>query len=133
VRLGQVDLISNSGYALRADFPTAGGLQTGAVVELAGVKIGQVEKVTLADYHAQVKLRIHQDISLQEDAKAAIKTKGLIGERYVEIVPGKAPKRLEAGSQIHDTVPPVDINEIISQFIFGSVGQKPSGSEAEAP
>ena len=127
VRLGQVDLLGTSGYVLLADFPTAGGLQNGAVVELAGVKIGRVETVELANYHARVILKIQPGVSLQEDTRAAIKTKGLIGERYVEITPGKAAKRLESGGQIRDTESPVDIQELVAKFIFGNVEQKSSG------
>jgi phospholipid/cholesterol/gamma-HCH transport system substrate-binding protein len=127
LQLGQVDLTGSWGYTVQADFPTAGGLQTGAVVELAGVEIGRVEAVELVNYQARVKLKIRNDIPLREDARAAIKTKGLIGERYVDITPGKAAKQLEAGGQIRDTEPPVDITEIVAQFIFGNVEKKSDG------
>ena len=52
IRLGDVGL-GEWGYKVYADFPTAGGLQSGAVVELAGVEIGRVEAVDLADYQGQ--------------------------------------------------------------------------------
>ncbi|MBI3300508.1 MAG: MCE family protein [Deltaproteobacteria bacterium] len=130
LRLGQVDLTGGWGYTVQADFPTAGGLQTGAVVELAGVKIGRVEGVELANYHARVKLKIQSGVSLHEDARAAIKTKGLIGERYVEITPGRAAGQIAPGGQIRDTEPPVDIQEIITKFIFGNVEQKTSDEDA---
>jgi phospholipid/cholesterol/gamma-HCH transport system substrate-binding protein len=123
LRLGQVDLVGHQGYTVQALFTTAGGLQTGAVVELAGVEIGRVEQVTLDDYQARVKLKIDGNISLSEDTKAAIKSKGLVGERYVEISPGKTGRKLEPGGQIRETESPVDIQELISQFIFGDVDQ----------
>ncbi|MGE0681829.1 MAG: outer membrane lipid asymmetry maintenance protein MlaD [Candidatus Binatia bacterium] len=123
LRLGQVDLIGSQGYTVQATFTTAGGLQTGAVVELAGVEIGRVEQIALDNYQARVKLKIDDNISLGEDTKAAIKSKGLIGERYVEISPGKTGKKLEPGGLIRETESPVDIQELISQFIFGNVNQ----------
>jgi phospholipid/cholesterol/gamma-HCH transport system substrate-binding protein len=123
LRLGQVDLAGDGGYTVQAEFTTAGGLQTGAAIELAGVKIGRVEKVILDHYHARVYLKLQSDIPLSEDAKAAIKTKGLIGERYVEILPGRNPKHLEPSGQIRDTESPVDIQELIAKFIFGNVEQ----------
>jgi len=129
LRLGQVDLARNGGYTLQADFTTAGGLQTGAAVELAGVKIGQVEQVSLDDYRARVHLKLQPGIPLYEDAKAAIKSKGLIGERYVEIAPGKGPKQLAPGEQIRDTESPVDIQELIAKFIFGNVEQNTATKE----
>ena len=129
LRLGQVDLAKNAGYTLQADFTTVGGLQTGAAVELAGVKIGQVEQVSLDDYRARVHLKLQPGILLYGDAKAAIKSKGLIGERYVEIAPGKGPKQLAPGEQIRDTEPPVDIQELIAKFIFGNIEQNTGTKE----
>jgi phospholipid/cholesterol/gamma-HCH transport system substrate-binding protein len=123
LHLGQVNLFGSQGYSVQAVFTTAGGLQTGAVVELAGVEIGRVEQVALDDYQARVKLKIDGNISLSEDTKAAIRSKGLIGERYVEISPGKAGNKLEPGGQIHETESPVDIQELIAKFIFGNVDQ----------
>lgn len=123
LRLGQVSLFGTEGYTVQATFTTAGGLQTGAVVELAGVEIGRVEQIDLADYQAQVRLRISPGVPLSEDAKAAIKSKGLIGERYVEISPGRASHTIAPGGRIRHTESPVDIQELIANFIFGGVGQ----------
>ena len=131
LHLGQVDLASKGGYTIQAAFTTVGGLQTGAAVELAGVQIGRVEKVDLDNFRARVKLKIQDGIPLYEDAKAAIKTKGLIGERYVEISPGRGAKSLEPGGQIRDTESPVDIQELIAKFIFGNVEQNPQTDAAQ--
>ena len=124
LRLGQVDLVGGGGYRVQAKFMTVGGLQTGAAVELAGVAIGRVEQIALdKNYRAQVRLSLRGGISLYEDAKASIKTKGLIGERYVEIAPGRGPKQLKSGGEIRDTESPVDIQELIAKFVFGNVEQ----------
>jgi phospholipid/cholesterol/gamma-HCH transport system substrate-binding protein len=131
LHLGQVDLVGKGGYTIQAAFTTVGGLQTGAAVELAGVQIGRVEKVDLDNFRARVKLKIQDGIPLYEDAKAAIKTKGLIGERYVEISPGRGAKSLEPGGQIRDTESPVDIQELIAKFIFGNVEQNPQTDAAQ--
>jgi phospholipid/cholesterol/gamma-HCH transport system substrate-binding protein len=128
LRLGQIDLGQARGYTLYADFTNAGGLQNGAVVELAGVEIGRVQSVGLEAYQAKVTLRIRNGIMLPADTRATIKTKGLIGERYVEITPGTGNGHLQPGERIAKTESPVDINELISQFIFGTVeGGTPAG------
>jgi len=122
LHLGQMNFGRAQGYTVQAEFSNAGGLQDGAVVELAGVKIGRVATVTLTDmYRARVTLELLPAISLQEDARAAIKSKGLIGERYVEIAPGKASTQLTSGGTIRETEAPVDIQEVITKFIFGNV------------
>jgi phospholipid/cholesterol/gamma-HCH transport system substrate-binding protein len=131
LRLGQVDFVGNQGYTVQAMFTTAGGLQTGAVVELAGVEIGRVEQVALDNYQARVKLKIDGDISLSEGTKATIKSKGLIGERYVEISPGKTGTKLEPGGLIRETESPVDMQELIAKFIFGNVEQ--NGQDNDFP
>jgi len=123
LQLGNFALTGSWGYTVQADFFTAGGLQKGAVIELAGVEIGRVEAVDLADYRARVTLKLRQEISLAEDSRVAIKTKGLIGERYVEITPGKSTTPIKPGGQFHDTESPVDIPELIAKFIFGNVEQ----------
>jgi len=122
LNLGQLGFGQPQGYTVQAEFPNAGGLQDGALVELAGVKIGRVTSVTLTDtYRAHVTLHILPTIALQEDSRAAIKSKGLIGERYVEISPGKETAPLPSGGTIRETEAPVDIQEVITKFIFGNV------------
>jgi len=127
VQMGKVQF-GSTGYIIHADFSTAGGVQEGALVELAGVEIGRVEAVRLADYKARVTLAIDETVSLQEDAQAAIKTKGLIGERYIEITAGSSQTALSSGSTLNSTQDPVDIQELIGEFIFGGIG---SGNQSE--
>ena len=134
LQLGQVGLGSDS-YPVYADFVTAGGLQDGAVIELAGVEIGRVERVRLAEYKARVTLKIRNDIALQEDTQAAIKTKGLIGERYIVITPGYSSDTIAPGGSIDKTLEPVDIQQLIGEFIFGNVGnnQAPDRTTGNGP
>lgn len=130
MQMGKVQFGSN-GYNIYADFSTAGGLQEGALVELAGVEIGRVEAIQLAEYKARVTFTIDGTISLQEDAQAAIKTKGLIGERYVEITPGLSQTTLPSLGKIGNTQDPIDIQELIGEFIFGGIGGRDNSERAE--
>ena len=88
VKLGKVELLGGGGYVITADFSSVGGLKAGSTVEIAGVAVGRVEAITLADYQARVIMRINNGVKLQEDSIASIKTKGLIGEKYITINPG---------------------------------------------
>ncbi|MSQ48438.1 MAG: outer membrane lipid asymmetry maintenance protein MlaD [Deltaproteobacteria bacterium] len=122
LHLGNLGFGQTQGYTVQAEFPNAGGLQDGAPVELAGVEIGRVMGVTLTDtYNARITFRILPTVTLQEDSRAAIKSKGLIGERYVEIFPGKGTTPLVSGGTIRETEAPVDIQEVITKFIFGNI------------
>jgi len=121
VKLGRVDLLGNRGYVVSADFPTVGGLKTGSTIEIAGVEVGRVDRIELRDYQAHVVMVIHPDVKLQEDSIASIKTKGLIGERYVRLSPGGSDKLIPPNGRIREVEPPVDIEELLSKYIFGKV------------
>jgi phospholipid/cholesterol/gamma-HCH transport system substrate-binding protein len=121
VKLGRVSFFGGSGYVVIVDFPSVGGLKEGSAVEIAGVEIGRVESIGLADYQARVRLRIHQGVQLQEDSIASIKTKGLIGEKYVRISPGGSDKIVGPNGKIREVEAPVDLEELISKYIFGKV------------
>jgi phospholipid/cholesterol/gamma-HCH transport system substrate-binding protein len=120
--LGQIGFGKSDEYAVQAEFTNAGGLQDGALVELAGVNVGRVAAVQLTqDYRAHVTIHLKSTVVLKEDATAAIKSAGLIGERYVEILPGTTANQIAPGGYIRNTEPPVDLQEIIQKFIFGNV------------
>lgn len=121
IRLGQVDVFGVRGYTIYADFPTVGGLKSGSAVEIAGVPIGRVESIQLRDYQARVALHIKRGIAVQSDSIASIKTKGLIGEKFVQINPGGSEKTLSPGGRLAEVEAPVDLEELISKFIFGKI------------
>jgi len=121
VNLGRVDVLGRGGYAVFADFPTVGGLKSGATVEIAGVSIGRVQSITLKDYQARVVLRIDEGVQLQDDAIVSIKTKGLIGEKFVQISPGGSDKVVGPGGRMKEVEAPVDLEELISKYVFGKV------------
>jgi phospholipid/cholesterol/gamma-HCH transport system substrate-binding protein len=83
-----------------------------------------VKKIILDDYQARVTMSLPLEVKIQEDAIASIKTKGLIGEKYVEISPGGLDENLKPGGVIRDTQPPIDIEQLISKYVFGSVSNK---------
>jgi phospholipid/cholesterol/gamma-HCH transport system substrate-binding protein len=121
VKLGRVSFFGTGGYDVVADFPSVGGLKNGSSVEIAGVEVGRVESIGLADYQARVTLRLNSDVKLQEDSIASIKTKGLIGEKYIRISPGASEKLIPPGGKIREVEAPVDFEELLSKYIFGKV------------
>ncbi|MEI6126749.1 MAG: outer membrane lipid asymmetry maintenance protein MlaD [Pseudomonadota bacterium] len=120
-KYAKMEMVGDSGYQLIAVFPNIGGLKNGALVEIAGVKIGRVKEIALENYRARVVLNLQSEIQIQEDSIARIKTKGLLGEKFVDIVPGGSDTILTKGEKIQETQPPVDIEELISKFVFGKV------------
>ena len=121
VKLGRVEFLSGGGYAVSADFPSVSGLKAGSSVEIAGVAIGHVDAIKLVDDQARVMMTIRAGVKLQDDSIASIKTKGLIGERYVRISPGGSDKIILPNGRIKEVEPPVDFEELLSKYIFGKV------------
>ncbi len=121
IRLGRVELFGGGGYPVIANFPSVGGLKAGSNVEIAGVEVGRVETIRLVNDEAQVVLRINNGVTLQDDSIASIKTKGLIGEKYIRISPGGSDKIIRPNGRIREVEAPVDLEELLSKYIFGKV------------
>ena len=121
VKLGRVSFLGGGGYVVFAEFPSVGGLKPGSTVEIAGVEVGRVESIGLKNYEALVTLRINSGVKLQEDSIASIKTKGLIGEKYIRISPGGSDRAIPPNGRIKEVEPPVDLEELLSKYVFGKV------------
>lgn len=121
IRLGKMEVLGGKGYEIQAVFSNSGGLKVGSSVVIAGVDVGRVKRIMLDDYQAHVVMNLPLDVKVQEDAIASIKTKGLIGEKYVEITPGGAEEIIKPGGRIRDTQPAVDLEQMISSFVFGKL------------
>ena len=124
INLGKMEIIGSSGYQVYADFPTVGGLKLGAQVEIAGIEIGRVKGMTLQDYKARVLMDIDEGVALQDDTIISIKSKGLLGEKYIAVQPGASDGIIQPGGRIRDAYPPVDIEDLIAKFAFGKVEDK---------
>jgi phospholipid/cholesterol/gamma-HCH transport system substrate-binding protein len=122
VRLGKLDFIGTQGYRVVGDFDSIAGLKPGAMVEIAGVEVGRVESIRLnKQYQAAVAFRIKPGVVLQADAIASVKTKGLIGEKYVRITPGGSDKILGDGGVLRETESPTELEDLIAKFIHGKI------------
>lgn len=121
VKLGNVPLLGSDDYPLKARFGSVSGLKTGAVIEIAGVPIGTVGQIDLVDYEAIVHLSINKNIKLPDDTVASIRTQGIIGDKYIKMNPGGSDEYLKPNDEIIDTESAIDIEELISKYIFGKV------------
>ncbi|HTY78648.1 MAG TPA: outer membrane lipid asymmetry maintenance protein MlaD [Candidatus Bathyarchaeia archaeon] len=121
IRLGKVELWGGGTYMVTADFPSVGGLKTGSTVEIAGVQVGRVTGIRLDNFQARVYMSLDNAVKLTEDSIASIKTKGLIGEKFVQISPGGSDRIIKPNGRITEVEPPVDLEELLSKYVFGKV------------
>jgi phospholipid/cholesterol/gamma-HCH transport system substrate-binding protein len=124
VKLGKLEVLGNRGYILYADFPTVAGLKRGDPVEIAGVKVGRVEELGLSDDRARLKLRLEDEVKIQEDAIASVRARGLIGDKFVLISPGGSDKLIPPGGRIRETESPPDIPDLIGKLVGGDLTSK---------
>jgi len=119
IKLGQIGGMGSSGYTLKATFEDAGGLRVGADVMMAGVSIGRLSSIGLNDdSEAVLTMEIQNNIHLSTDAIAAVRTKGIIGERYIRMSQGADDEVLNNGDEMEETESAINIEDLISKYIF---------------
>lgn len=121
IKLGKLEVVGGNQYEVEAEFDSASGIKPGATVEIAGVEVGRVRAIKLRDDRALVVLSIHDGVKLYADTIASIKTRGIIGEKFMALSPGGGGEPLAVGGKIRDTESGVDLEELVSQFIHGNV------------
>ena len=119
IQLGDLQVLGQESYIINARFTSASGLRTGAYIEAAGVRIGTVDSIEFnaEDYLAIVNLAIHKNVPIHEDAIASIRTAGIIGDKFIKITPGGG-EYLQPGEEIFETEPSINLEELISKYIF---------------
>ncbi len=123
------------GYELFARFGQAGGLAEGADVRVAGVKVGQVERITLdpKTYLARASFRVNAGVKVPSDSTVKITSDGLLGGQYVAVQPGGAEDDLKAGGEFQNVQGAVDLFGLIGQVIRPQGGAAPAAAPAAPP
>ncbi|MBO7244170.1 MAG: MCE family protein [Alphaproteobacteria bacterium] len=116
----RVDTKAVDGYKLKANFLKIGGLEVGADVRIAGIKVGSVLSTTLnpEDYTADVLMSIDHSVSLPEDTIAAVSDVGVMGGKYISLTPGKSKQLLKDYGKISQTKDYKSLEDSVSEFIF---------------
>ncbi|BDU59760.1 outer membrane lipid asymmetry maintenance protein MlaD [Candidatus Rickettsia kotlanii] len=117
-------ITSSKGYQVTAHFQSAEGIAVGSDVMISGIKIGSVKKITLDpnSFYASVYLNINDDVKIPKDSKAQVVTIGLLGGKYISIVPGNDDENLAANEEIKYTQSAINIESLINKIVslFGS-------------
>jgi phospholipid/cholesterol/gamma-HCH transport system substrate-binding protein len=124
--VGGLSYAGPGGFRLVAHFDQTGGLKPRAVVDIAGVKVGQVKAITLdKSFRAAVELDLDPSLKLPVDSTASIVTAGILGDRYISIQVGGEEELLKSGDEISFTESAVILERLIGKLIHGSdVGAK---------
>lgn len=123
IKLGKMELFGGDYYQVQADFDTVSGLKSGASVEIAGVEVGRVGRILFEPKSdmAKVYMQIKPGIKLSDDVIASVRTRGIIGDKFVKLSPGGSDKFIPPGGKIRSTESSIDIEEMISHYIQGKI------------
>jgi len=124
------------GYSVSADFQRIDGIRDGGDVRISGIKVGSVLSETLdpKTFLANVRMSIDPSVKLPDDTVAEIISAGLLGDKYVSLVPGGSDKVIPPGGTIKYTQASVSLENLIGQMIFSPTGaKKPGEGDAPAP
>ena len=125
------------GYQLTANFERIDGIRDGSDVRISGIKVGSVLATTLdpKTFLATVTMSVEPSVQLPDDTVAEIVSSGLLGDKYMSLVPGGSDKDLSPGGRIKFTQSSVSIEHLIGQMMFsppgGGGGKKPG--EGDTP
>jgi phospholipid/cholesterol/gamma-HCH transport system substrate-binding protein len=119
---GRTDVGAVVGYQVTAKFERVDGLNVGSDVRMSGIKVGTVLDQTLdgESFLAVVRLSIDPSIKLPEDSSAEVVSDGLLGSKYMSLVPGGAEDVIEDGGEILYTQSSVSLEQLIGKFMFSS-------------
>jgi phospholipid/cholesterol/gamma-HCH transport system substrate-binding protein len=120
LQLGEFSVFSMAEqYVVEAEFTNVSGLKQGAEVEIAGVKVGNVARISLGENDlARIGMLIDRKVEITDDAIASIRTKGIIGDKFIRIMQGGAEETLGDGGVIQETEPAIDLEELVSKYVF---------------
>jgi len=123
LQLGEVPwLASGRTYVLNAEFTNISGVKNGADIQIAGVKVGTVKDLTLnEDSYAIVVMQVDRTVQIPVDSIASVKSKGIIGDKFIQISLGGDEQLFKEGETITETESAVDLESLISKFAFGQV------------
>ncbi|MCS6890486.1 MAG: outer membrane lipid asymmetry maintenance protein MlaD [Rhodovarius sp.] len=127
--------VQSGGIQLTASFDRVDGIAPGADVRIAGVKVGSVTSVSVdpETFNAVLRLRIDGNLRLPADSSAEIMSEGLLGGRFVAIVPGGAERILTDGGRITETQGSISLESLLGRFIFSVTQMNPAPAGAPAP
>jgi|DewCreStandDraft_4_1066084.scaffolds.fasta_scaffold124817_1 phospholipid/cholesterol/gamma-HCH transport system substrate-binding protein len=113
-----------AGYTLTAQFAKVGTIQLGAPVRVAGVTVGRVAQMTLdrATFQVVMDMTIQPEVKLPADTRASITTDGLLGGKYVKLVPGQSAEMLRPGGRIAQTKDAVSLEDLVAKIVALAIG-----------
>jgi phospholipid/cholesterol/gamma-HCH transport system substrate-binding protein len=109
-------MVTKDMYTVYAHFGNVSGLKANSPVEIAGIDVGVVREISLDNNLARVAMAIRPDVRIHADAQATIRTRGVLGDKFVEISPGSPlAARLEHKDTMARGIQPTDLDQVMAR------------------
>ncbi|MCD6569998.1 MAG: MCE family protein, partial [Deltaproteobacteria bacterium] len=117
MKIGELSTTRKGTYPISMVFTSTEGLRVGSPVEIAGVKVGSVNQIGLNDdYSAIVYADIYRDIQLSVDTIASLGTKGVVGDKFINLAPGRSKEIIPEGGRLSRTETPPSLDFLLTQL-----------------
>lgn len=105
----------------RVSLVDAQGVRTGTDVKVSGITIGRVDWLELnpETFAAETEIALDENYGFPDDSVAVVASEGLLGARYVEIIPGTSGFPLEPGGRFRTMVPETSLIDLLLQALNG--------------
>jgi phospholipid/cholesterol/gamma-HCH transport system substrate-binding protein len=118
--IGDKESLFQSSYHVNADFHNVAGLSVGADVRVGGLRKGSVRSIVLpkqSDGNVVVVMDLAKETQsiVKKDSVAAIKSEGLVGDKYIEVSFGSMESERLRGGETIATQPPIDISDLVDK------------------
>lgn len=125
------EVFKKPGYRLDVIVDSALGLEVGSPVKMAGIKIGRVKDIQLSGRRARIVMKIYPQFRLPLGSKGNMASLGILGEKYLEILPAQGDNYFESGATL-ESQPSVSFDQIGKLFVsigdeIGEVGKSLKG------
>ena len=128
-------IAAGDGLTLQARFERIDGINVGSDVRIAGVRVGSVvdARIDPETFLAVLTLRVNQPLRLPTDSSAEITSEGLLGGRFVSLVPGGSERVFANGAMIANTQGAISLEALLGRFIFSAGEMGSRGGQQETP
>lgn len=128
--------VIGGGYKVTAAFDRVDGISPGSEVKISGIPVGSVaeQRLDRNNYSAILTLSLDSSVQLPTDTSAEIASSGILGDKYVALVPGGDSEYIKDGGVVEFTQSAISLESIVSKIAFGmdnSQQKKAAGSEEQ--
>lgn len=116
LKVGKLGFGPEGGYQLSLRLDNAAGITKDSEVLVAGIPVGVVRTITLEGQQALLVLHMQDQAKLPKDSVASIRTHGILGEKYVAVVPGNSAVLLKGGDALQTTPASADLDRLLANF-----------------